>query len=66
MNAMNKIHPTNNVQCIVNRPVSITIQKKKNSIIELPFGWGEGEPPTPEDEEEKIETKKINSTTSSS
>ncbi len=32
-------------------PVNITINKKKN-LTELPFGWGDGEPPTPDDEYE--------------
>jgi hypothetical protein len=31
--------------------VKVTYTKKTPSLIELPFGWGEGEPPTPEDEE---------------
>jgi hypothetical protein len=33
------------------RPLPIVIKKTQNNITELPFGWGDGEPPTPEDEE---------------
>jgi hypothetical protein len=30
-------------------PINIEFNKKKN-LTELPFGWGDGEPPTPDDE----------------
>ena len=30
-------------------PIKIEFNKKKN-LTELPFGWGDGEPPTPDDE----------------
>jgi hypothetical protein len=39
------------------RPLPIVINKSQNNIKKLPFGWGEGEPPTPEDEEDPIDTK---------
>ena len=40
------------------RPLQININITGNNIRELPFGWGEGEPPTPEEEEDlKIKTK---------
>ena len=38
--------------------LQIVIKMNDNNIRELPFGWGEGEPPTPEEEEDlKIKTK---------
>jgi hypothetical protein len=40
-------------------PINTVFNKKKN-LTELPFGWGEGEPPTPEDEEVELETPKNN------
>lgn len=39
------------------KPLQIKIKINGKHIRELPFGWGEGEPPTPEEEEEKIESK---------
>ena len=40
------------------RPLQILLNINGNNIRELPFGWGEGEPPTPEEEEDlKIKTK---------
>jgi len=43
------------------RPIKIVVNKKEN-LKGLPFGWGEGEPPTPDDEFEYIEPS-TNSTT---
>ena len=37
------------------RPIKIIVNDKKENLKELPFGWGEGEPPTPDDEIEYIE-----------
>ncbi len=44
---------------IFNRIRSLHIKIKINeiNIRELPFGWGEGEPPTPDDEEVDLDTK---------
>ena len=40
------------------RPLKIMITTKtNNNTNELPFGWGEGEPPTPDDEVAKFDTK---------
>tara|TARA_X000001036_G_C20600702_1_gene774813 strand:+ start:1089 stop:1271 length:183 start_codon:yes stop_codon:yes gene_type:complete len=39
------------------RPLHINIKIDDKQIKELPFGWGEGEPPTPDEEDEKIKTK---------
>tara|TARA_B100001758_G_scaffold171495_2_gene148444 strand:+ start:43078 stop:43278 length:201 start_codon:yes stop_codon:yes gene_type:complete len=39
------------------RPQQINIKIDGEHIIELPFGWGEGEPPTPEDEDVKTKKK---------
>jgi len=43
------------------RPQPIVVKKKEKNTMELPFGWGEGEPPTPPEEEDvKLETKQSN------
>ena len=40
-------------------PKKIVINKKEN-LKELPFGWGDGEPPTPDEEYENLEAQKNN------
>ena len=39
------------------RSLHIKIKIDDKNIRELPFGWGEGEPPTPDEEDVIIETK---------
>jgi hypothetical protein len=52
----------------INKPTSLfnrlTLKKfvidKKENLKELPFGWGDGEPPTPDEEYENLEAQKNN------
>ena len=47
---------------LLNRIYPVIIETKKKQTPELPFGWGDGEPPTPDEEFEENKMKSENKT----